>query len=296
MSQPDFETMAAALDATGEYRVLRKLKPRREFQPHGGVAARTALFVDVETTGLDPERNEIIELAMVPFTYGADGSIFGTGEPFHGLREPDEPIPAEITAITGIDHAMVTGKSIDRDAVVGFIESADLIIAHNASFDRRFLERFCPAFAHKPWACSNSQIDWKGEGFEGTRLAYLVAGAGYFYERHRALNDCYAAIELLATQLPRFGALAMASLLERARVPTWRIWASHAPYDLKDTLTARGYRWYGDGHGPRRAWFIDVLDNEKTAELHFLETEIYRGEVDIPTKRIDAFDRFSDRT
>ena len=123
MSHPDFETMAAALDATGEYRVLRKLKPRREIQPHGGVAARTALFVDVETTGLDPERNEIIELAMVPFTYGADGSIFGTGEPFHGLREPDEPIPAEITAITGIDHAMVTGKSIDRDAVVGFLSA-----------------------------------------------------------------------------------------------------------------------------------------------------------------------------
>jgi DNA polymerase-3 subunit epsilon len=295
MSQPDFETMAAALDATGEYRVLRKLKPRREFQPHGGAAARTALFVDVETTGLDPERNEIIELAMVPFTYGADGRIFTTGEPFQGLRKPNEPIPVEITAITGIDDAMVAGKSIDRDAVVGFIESADLIIAHNASFDRRFLERFCPAFAHKPWACSNSQIDWKGEGFEGTRLAYLVAGAGYFYGRHRALNDCYAAIELLATQLPRSGALVMASLLERARVPTWRIWASHAPYDLKDTLKARGYRWNGDGHGPRRAWFIDVLDNEKTAELHFLETEIYRGEVDIPTKRIDAFDRFSDR-
>jgi len=190
---------------------------------------------------------------------------------------------------------MVAGKSIDRDADVGFIESADLIIAHNASFDRRFLERFCPAFAHKPWACSNSQIDWKGEGFEGTRLSYLVAGAGYFYGRHRALNDCYAAIELLATQLPRSGALVMASLLERARVPTWRIWASHAPYDLKDTLKARGYKWNGDGHGPRRAWFIDVLDNEKTAELHFLETEIYRGEVDISTKRIDAFDRFSDR-
>ena len=47
---------------------------------------------------------------------------------------------------------------------------------------------------------------------------------------------------------------------------------------------------------PRRAWFIDALDSEKAAELHFLETEIYRCEVDIPRKRIDAFDRFSDRT
>ena len=295
MSNPDFETMAAALDATGDYRVLRKLKPRREIRPRDGTTTRTALFVDVETTGLDPERNEIIEIAMVPFTYGGDGWIYTTGDPFHGLREPHEPISAEITAITGIDYAMVAGKSIDPDAVATFIASADLIIAHNAAFDRRFLERFCPAFVHKPWACSNSQIDWRGEGFEGTRLAYLVTGAGFFYERHRALNDCYAAIELLATRLPRSGTLAFASLLENARVPTWRIWASQAPYDLKDALKARGYRWNGDGHGPRRAWFIDVPDSEKAAELHFLETEIYRGEVDIPTKQIDAFDRFSDR-
>ena len=202
MSKPDFEAMAATLESTGEYRVLRKLTPRREIQPRDGAARRTALFVDVETTGLDPERNDIIELAMVPFTYGADGRIFSTGEPFQGLREPDEPISGEITAITGIDHAMVAGQSIEPNTVAGFIVSADLIIAHNAVFDRRFLERFCPEFIHKPWGCSNSQIDWKGEGFEGTRLAYLVAGAGFFYDRHRALNDCYAAIELLATRLP----------------------------------------------------------------------------------------------
>ncbi|MDS6826923.1 exonuclease domain-containing protein, partial [Klebsiella pneumoniae] len=62
---------------------------------------RTGVFVDTETTGLDPARDEIIELAMVPFTYGIDGEVYGLGEPFQQLRQPSKPIPAAITAITG---------------------------------------------------------------------------------------------------------------------------------------------------------------------------------------------------
>jgi DNA polymerase III epsilon subunit-like protein len=169
----------------------------------------TALVVDVEATGLDPICNEIIELAMVPFTYARDGRIFSIGEPFNGLREPREPIPPDITRITGITQAMVADKRIDPAEVSRFIHTADLIIAHNAAFDRRFLERFCPGFENKPWGCSMAQIDWKQGGFEGTRLGYLVAGAGLFYDRHRAINDCYAAIEMLATTLPRGGARAL---------------------------------------------------------------------------------------
>ena len=100
------------------YRVLRKLAPRPAIEPLAGVTVRQGLFVDAETTGLDPVRDEIIELAMVPFTYGLDGQVYAVGEPFQQLREPSKPIPAEITAITGIDHAMVAGKRIDPgDAV-----------------------------------------------------------------------------------------------------------------------------------------------------------------------------------
>ncbi len=73
-----------------------------------------------------------------------------------------------------------------------FPPDAVLVIAHNAGFDRRFLEKLAPGFALKAWACSQSQIDWEGEGIEGTRLSYLVAGAGYFYDKHRAVNDCLA--------------------------------------------------------------------------------------------------------
>jgi len=291
----ELEAMAAALEATGDYRLLRRLVPRSVITPPDGEATQMGLFVDVETTGLDPECCEIIELAMIPFTYSEDGRIFEIHDPFHGLREPREPISAEITKITGIDDSMVAGNSIGVDAVGQFIENVDLVVAHNASFDRQFLERFCPAFEHKPWGCSNSQVDWKAEGFEGTRLGYLAAGVGYFYDQHRALNDCYAAIELLAIRLPKCGEIAFKSLLDRARQPSWRIWASYAPFDLKDVLRGRGYRWNASGHGPKRAWFIDVSDEQKEAELAFLRSEIYRRDAELPAERIDAYNRFSAR-
>lgn len=287
--------MAAALETSGRYRVLRRLEPRVAVSPPEGARTRLGLFVDVETTGLDPGRDEIIELAMVPFSYGLTGEIYSVGEPFQELRQPSVPIPSEITAITGIDDAMVAGRSIDPGEVAHFAAPAALIVAHNAAFDRRFLERFCDVFTTKPWACSMSQVDWAAEGYEGVKLSYLASGAGFFYERHRATHDCLAAIELLAMPLPRSGTSGLAQLLERARTPSWRIWAENSPFDLKDILKARGYRWNGDDNGLPRAWYIDVGDPQKDAELSFLQSEIYQRDVELLVRRIDAYDRFSNR-
>jgi DNA polymerase-3 subunit epsilon len=81
------------------------------------------------------------------------------------LRQPPDPIPPEITTITRIDDAMVAGHAIDPAEVTAFAAPAALVIAHNAAFDRRFLERFCETFTTKPWACSMTQVPWADEGF-----------------------------------------------------------------------------------------------------------------------------------
>ncbi|MES2035206.1 MAG: 3'-5' exonuclease [Pseudomonadota bacterium] len=292
-TQAELEAMRAELEESGEYRVLRKLSPP------GTVAlsadTKMGLFVDVETTGLDPARHEIIELAMVPFYYRPDGEITGVGEPFSRLRQPSEPIPPEITALTGIDDAMVAGQVIDPDEVAAFAAPAALVVAHNAGFDRRFAERFSEVFTTKPWACSMREVPWTDEGSEGVKLAYLAMSQGFFYDRHRALNDCYAAIELLSRPLAKSGEIAFAKLLASARRPLWRVWAENSPFDLKDRLKARGYRWNADGAATPRSWFIDVPDDRIEEELAFLRDEIYQQDIDLLRRRIRAYDRYSDR-
>jgi DNA polymerase III subunit epsilon len=151
MANLDLPAMAAVLEASGQYRVLRKLGARAPEPAPEGEKIRVGLFVDVETTGLDARGDEIIELAMIPFRYGLDGTVYEVLDAFHGYRQPAKPIPPEITALTGITDAMVDGKAIDPDAVAAFAAPAALVIAHNAGFDRRFLERSYEVFRNKPW-------------------------------------------------------------------------------------------------------------------------------------------------
>jgi DNA polymerase-3 subunit epsilon len=61
--------MAETLAKSPDYRVLRRLTPRTEFAASEGQPTKTGILLDVETTGLDTARDEVIELAMVKFTY-----------------------------------------------------------------------------------------------------------------------------------------------------------------------------------------------------------------------------------
>ena len=70
-STAELEAMAKALDATGQYRVLRRLVPKTRYSEPDGKEIRRGLYIDLETTGLAAARDEIIEIAMVPFDYGA---------------------------------------------------------------------------------------------------------------------------------------------------------------------------------------------------------------------------------
>lgn len=296
VERESLERMAALLEASGSYRILRRLKPRETYHIPDGTPTLRGIFLDVETTGLDCATDEIVELALVPFDFAPDGRIFTVHEPFSRFRDPGRPIPAAVTALTGINDTMVAGTSIEASEIEKFLGPAALVIAHNAGFDRLFMERLCGAFATLRWACSWAEVPWADEGFDSAKLAHLAAAQGFFHDGHRAVYDCYAGIEILARTLPRSGRTALRVLLESARQPRWRIWAVGAPFERKDSLKRRGYRWCGGGDGRARAWNVEVADQALESELAFLRREIYRREdVDIDTRRISAFERYSCR-
>lgn len=232
---------------------------------------------------------------MVRFTYTLDGKICDVSEPFDRLRQPSKPIPPEITLLTGLSDAAVLGRQIDPAEVSAFSEKADLVIAHNAAFDRQFVEKLFPFFSLKPWACSMAEVDWRDEGVETTKLAYLAMEFGFFYERHRAVNDCLAAIEILGQSLPKSGTTVLSNLLTNARKSTWRIWAENSPFESKDILKARGYRWNPDAGKQPRGWYIEVSEADMENEERFLKSEIYHSDLLLKSVRLNAYNRYSDR-
>jgi DNA polymerase-3 subunit epsilon len=287
--------MADTLSRSPDYRILRRLVPRLPSVPPVGLDTKTAVLLDTETTGLDTQKSEIVELGMVKFDYMPDGRIVGVRDTFSAFNEPSEPIPSEVTALTGISNEMVSGHRIDEGAATAFIDDAAIVIAHNSGFDRKFAERYWPVFEQKPWACSATEIEWKKHGVAGAQLGYLLNAAGYFHAAHRAVDDCHALLEVLAFELPMTGAPALALLLETARKPTVRVWAEQSPFELKDSLKRRGYRWSDGSDGRPRSWYVDVCEGALRDEIAFLKTEIFLRDVEPRLQTLTAFTRFSAR-
>jgi DNA polymerase III subunit epsilon len=289
----DFGSAADILEASGQYRVLRRLQPRPVVTARMAVPGeRIAVIVDTETTGLDHTRDEVIEIGMIAFSYDEDGRIGDVIGTYNALREPTVPITPEITRLTGITPEMVMGQAIDLNAVEAFIQPAHLVIAHNARFDRPFCERLTHGFSLKAWACSHAEVSWSDFGFEGSKLGYLLSQCGWFHQGHRAVEDCHALLEVLAAPLRGETACAMTHLLASARKALLRIWAEGSPFDMKDNLKKRGYRWNDGTNGQPKSWFIEIAEDAYEAEMKFLRQEIYRRDVQPFTQRITAFERF----
>jgi len=103
-------------------------------------------FIDVETTGFDPVKCHVVEVACQVVE---GGEVVAT---FESLVNPFRAIPPYVTAIHGIDDSMVWGRPMLRDLKPELLElcRGAVVVAHNAAFDRRFL----PFLAGHPSACS----------------------------------------------------------------------------------------------------------------------------------------------
>jgi DNA polymerase-3 subunit epsilon len=296
------EAMAQALAQHPDFRVLRRLVPCGDYGPgpadHGTTpgAVQRVLVLDTETTGLSHRSDRIIELAMLLVAVDtATGRPFGPVTVFEGFEDPGMPIPAVAQAVTGIRDDMVRGQRLDEAAVRALVERADLVVAHNAGFDRPFVEARFPFFADKPWACSFADIDWKAIGCGSAKLGALANDRGWFYDAHRAQVDCHALLQVLAQPLtPEAPTTGLAHLLTVAAQPSFKLAATGAPFDAKDQLKARGYRWDADA----RVWCCTLASQSLLdAECEWLRAEVYgRRPARIEVAALDSRVRYSNRS
>jgi DNA polymerase-3 subunit epsilon len=290
------EQMVRSLVESGDYRVTSRLEPQVEYHPPDNSPKLAAAVVDVETTGTNPDSDKIIEFGICLFEYNRQtGRIYQVLGSWEWFEDPGGPIPPEITTITGITDAMVAGHRIDERAVNDLLDRAVLVIAHNAGFDRRFLEKRFPVFSTKYWACSRFDIDWKAEGIRSSALEFVAYSLGFFHDGHRAASDCQATLHALAQPLPGTGGLALQALLKHARLPTWRLWARDAAIEKKDVLKARGYAWSPGEFGRPKCWNRDVADADRAAEVSWLRANVMGPDQAVWVLRITARDRYSDR-
>ena len=172
---------------------------------------------------------------------------------------------------------MSGGSGSDVDEASALIDRSSLVVAHNARFDRPFIERALPAARARPWACTRAEVPWTREGFASQALHCLACAYGvYARDRHRALADCEAGVWLLAQRLPVSGEPVLAALRRRALAPTVRLWAVRAPRSAKDALRARGYRWMPHTRcGIGRSWWTEVDPDALESEFAWLREKVY---------------------
>ena len=160
---------------------------------------------------------------MLPFTYTLEGSVV---EVLHGElqvhhNDRGRPLPAEITHLTGLTDDDVRGERIEVEAASALIECSGLVVAHNARFDRPFVERVLPAARARPWACTGAEVPWIAVGFASQAPhCFLCIFGAYARDRHRALADCEAGVWLLAQLSPVSGDSVLAAMRRRALSPT----------------------------------------------------------------------------
>lgn len=217
------------------------------------------LGFDTETTSLSPGEGYITEIGLVLFSTEHHQPV----KMFGALVQVPVALSAEITNITGITNEMLTAFGIAQSdalkAVLAFAAKADYLVAHNAPFDRGFLEALCKregkAMPDKPWA--DTRTDLVPEAYllgKSASLKYLAADHGFVYPAHRAMNDVLAMFQIL-DKYP------IEEILERARTPNVEV---RAVVSYSDRLLAkeRGYYWKPE----QKLWVKPLKLNMVTAE------------------------------
>lgn len=272
LHQHDLADLIERIERDGRHRVMRKIAVAegRTGVPYHGGDTFIAVVLDVETTGLDPMQDVIIELAMRRFRYDGIGRILKIDTAWFWQEDPGRPLDPEVARITGLTDAGLEGQKIDDATAVRLLTSSHLVIAHNAAFDRKFVERRLPDAAGLPWACSMCEVDWEGAGFEGRALGFLAFQAGYFFDAHRATADVDAVIAMLCHVLPH-GQTVLRELVQRSATPSMRIEAVGADFSVKDELRRRGYRWDAD----LKVWWREIPSPDLIEEEAWLGRNVY---------------------
>jgi exodeoxyribonuclease X len=157
------------------------------------------VFIDTETTGIDPDADAIVEIALVRFTLGGPSRVF------HSLVNPGFPIPPAASAVHHItDEDVANAPSLQdlKQTIAEFMHGATPV-AHNAKFDALFVD---PVIGNNPnpknWLCTyrlsrHVLTEAPSHGNMALRYWLKTKPTSMGLGAHRAIDDVYASMENL---------------------------------------------------------------------------------------------------
>jgi len=193
------------------------------------------LILDTETTGLDVQQHQCIEVGAVLFDV-PHRAVLGQ----ISFLLPCEQNDAR--AVNGIDPAVTRLPQPWRQALQCFeamLDAADVVLAHNAAFDRQWFGQGLLPAIDKPWLCSMEDLRWPPErqlratpSVRDLALAYGVP----VWAAHRALTDCIYLAQVFE-RCPELELLLQAGLEPR------RLYRARLSYEERHKAREAGFRW-----------------------------------------------------
>ena len=191
------------------------------------------LIIDTETTGLDPKSDHVIEVGAIVYSVEHGCSLVSYSSLLAAPGNAAE-------AINRIPAAALsyTVHSDPWSIVLEMARQCEVLLAHNAEFDRAFV----PAeLAAMEWVCTRSDIAWPKQTKPGSSLVSLALehdlGVAY---AHRALTDCDLIARLL-TAARKLGS-DVGAMIERGRRPK-ATFAALVSYERREEAKAAGFAW-----------------------------------------------------
>lgn len=208
----------------------------------------TLLLLDLETNGMDPAKHQVIELGMVLWSVKYRCVIHACSQIAHAPHN-------DAVAVNGIPADLLLLQEAPertRATVQAWSGQADAIVAHNASFDMRWLPGL-----EKPWICSMDDIEWPRPCGSKSLIAMALSLGVGVVAAHRALDDCMT----LARMFDRAAELTdLNVMLERAAKPR-AVFEACTSYDQNALVKAAGFRWDAENKKWKRRMAVDETAN-----------------------------------
>lgn len=208
------------------------------------------LIIDTETTGVDPDKHAVIEVGCVLWSLEHRAMV----ETYSALLPGDSN---EAEDANGIPPALLAaGDPHVLENVAELAQFAQAYVAHNADFDRGFLQPHrCRLM---PWICTMEDFDWPVRRPKRALTEIALAHGVAVVAAHRAINDCL----ILARLFERLddSAERLERALEHALLPRGRVVAK-VPYEQRDLAKAEHFQWDPE----RKQWWrrMAIADAEK---------------------------------